>query len=62
MFVTETVHNFIGSAALLLMLLNPFLLIVYLIDLVQDMDFTAFSKVLSRAGVISVLVFIFFAP
>ena len=31
-------HPFVSSVALLLMLLNPFLLILYLTDLVQDLD------------------------
>lgn len=57
----EVLHSFISSATLLLMLLNPFLLILYLIDLVQEMDFPSFSKVLIRAGAISGLVFVLFA-
>ncbi len=61
MILTETTHSFISSAALLLMLLNPFLLIIYLIDLVQEMDFANFSKILIRAGIISGSVFVVFA-
>ncbi len=61
MILTETAHSFISSAALLLMLLNPFLLIIYLIDLVQELDFSAFSKILVRAGIISGVVFVIFA-
>ena len=52
---------FIKSFLLLLMLLNPFLLIIYLVDLVQEMDFHAFLKVLIRASCISSAVFITFA-
>lgn len=54
-------HDFISSVALLLMLLNPFLLILYLIDLVQDLDKTEFRNVLIRAGLISTGVFSVFA-
>ena len=52
---------FIKSFLLLLMLLNPFLLIIYLVDLVQEMDFHGFLKVLIRASCISSAVFITFA-
>lgn len=52
---------FIKSFLLLFMLLNPFLLIIYLVDLVQEMDFHAFLKVLIRASCISSAVFITFA-
>lgn len=54
-------HDFVSSVALLLMLLNPFLLILYLIDLVQDLDKTEFRNVLIRAGLISTGVFSVFA-
>lgn len=54
-------HAFISSVALLLMLLNPFLLILYLIDLVQDLDKNQFRNVLIRAGLISTGVFSLFA-
>jgi len=54
-------HPFIGSVALLLMLLNPFLLILYLIDLVQDLDRKTFRMVLIRAGLISGGIFALFA-
>jgi len=43
------------------MLLNPFLLIIYLVDLVQEMEFRDFSRVLNRAGWISSGIFIGFA-
>ncbi len=52
--------DFVRSVALLLMLLNPFLLIIYLIDLVQEMDRQAFRRVLVRAGIISGTVFLVF--
>lgn len=54
-------HPFISSVALLLMLLNPFLLILYLIDLVQDLDRRTFRMVLIRAGLISGSIFALFA-
>ena len=54
-------QEFISSVLLLLMLLNPFLLIIYLIDLMQELDDRSFSQVLVRAGIISTAVFILFA-
>jgi len=52
---------FTKSFLLLFMLLNPFLLIIYLVDLVQEMEFRDFSRVLNRAGWISSGIFIGFA-
>lgn len=52
---------FLSSFLLLFMLLNPFLLIVYLVDLVQEMEFRAFYAILCRAAWISTAVFILFA-
>lgn len=49
------------SAALLLVLLNPFLVIVYLVDVVEKLDRGQFARVLFRAGIISVAVFSGFA-
>jgi small neutral amino acid transporter SnatA (MarC family) len=54
-------HDFMSSVLLLLMLLNPFLLIIYLIDLIQELDDRAFSQVMLRAGLISTFVFIIVA-
>jgi small neutral amino acid transporter SnatA (MarC family) len=54
-------QEFISSVLLLLMLLNPFLLIIYLIDLMQELDDRSFSQVLVRAGIISCAVFILVA-
>ena len=51
----------IKSAALLLVLLNPFLLIIYLIDVVQNLDRKMFTRVLVRAGLIATTVFWLFA-
>jgi len=52
---------FIKSFLLLFMLLNPFLLIIYLVDLVQELEFRTFLRILTRAGWISSSVFITFA-
>ena len=46
-------NDFINSVTLLLILLNPFLLIVYLVELVQDLDLKVFSSVLLRGGIIA---------
>jgi len=54
-------HAFISSVLLLLMLLNPFLLIIYLIDLIQDLNAREFNRVVIRAGLISSGVFAIFA-
>lgn len=53
--------DFARSTALLLVLLNPFLVIVYLIDVVQKLPRRQFSLVLLRAGLISAAVFCAFA-
>ncbi len=52
--------EFVRSSILLFLLLNPFLLIIYLLDLVREMDRPAFSRVLFRAGAIAIIVFIAF--
>ena len=43
------------------MLLNPFLVVVYLIDIMEKMEISTFRQVLFRAGIISSIVFCFFA-
>lgn len=43
------------------MLLNPFLLIIYLIDVVQTLDRQQFIRVVARAGLIATTVFCLFA-
>ena len=53
--------DFIKSAALLLVLLNPFLVIIYLVDMVEKLERGQFSRVLIRAGMISGAVFCCFA-
>ncbi len=52
---------FIKSFMLLFMLLNPFLLVVYLVDLVQELELRTFFRVLHRAAWISSGIFIIFA-
>jgi len=53
--------NFVQSATLLLILLNPFLVIVYLIDMVEKLDGRTFARILIRAGLIACVVFCVFA-
>ena len=60
-YPTVEMVPFIKAAVLLLVLLNPFLVIVYLTDVVQKLDFSQFTRVLVRASVISVTVFCCFA-
>ena len=57
----EQVPVFVRSAALLFVLLNPFLLILYLTDVVQKLPPGRFAGVLLRASVISSVVFTLFA-
>jgi len=45
----------------MLVLLNPFLIIIYLTDMVQQLNQELFNKVLVRAGLIASLVFFCFA-
>jgi small neutral amino acid transporter SnatA (MarC family) len=51
----------VASALLLFGLLNPFLMSVYLIDLITDLPRTLFVRVLARGALISSIVFSFFA-
>lgn len=53
--------DFVKSTALLLVLLNPFLVIVYLTDVVEKLERRQFSRVLVRAGLIASAVFCCFA-
>ncbi len=53
--------EFLTSSALLLVLLNPFLVIIYLIDVVQKLDRRKFLCVMVGAGGISAGVFCVFA-
>ena len=53
--------EFIRSTGLLLVLLNPFLVSVYLIDVFEKLDRKQFTQVLIRAGLIASIVFCCFA-
>lgn len=53
--------SFLSSVGLLLVLLNPFLVIVYLADVVEKLDRRRFNRVLLRAGTISLVTFSVFA-
>ncbi|MFH1924190.1 MAG: MarC family protein [Planctomycetota bacterium] len=52
---------FVESAIVLLVLLNPFLLSVYLLNLMRELDIRRFGQVLVRAALISGVVFVAFA-
>jgi multiple antibiotic resistance protein len=53
--------DFFRSAALLFMLLNPFLVIMYLIDVVEKLEKRQFGFVMIRGGMIATAVFCCFA-
>jgi multiple antibiotic resistance protein len=53
--------DYLKSMTLLLVLLNPFLVIVYLMDVVEKLSFIRFSRILMRAALISLIVFFVFA-
>lgn len=53
--------EFFRSTTLLLTLLNPFLVIVYLSDVLEKLDLRQFTHVLIRAGLIATAVFWCFA-
>lgn len=53
--------DFIRATTLLLTLLNPFLVIIYLVDVVQKLKQEQFHRVLFRAGLIAIAVFCSFA-
>jgi len=52
---------FLKSLTLFLVLFNPFLMSIYLLDLIQELDSGTFFKVLFRATLISGSVFLLFA-
>lgn len=54
-------HDFLNAVALLLALLNPFLVVTYLFDVIQKLDRATFRRVLVRAALIGGLVFCLFA-
>lgn len=51
----------IRSTALLLTLLNPFLIVIYMVDVIQKLSSQQFQRVLVRAGMIAIAVFCLFA-
>jgi len=53
--------EFLKSAGLLLVLLNPFLVIIYILDMVQTLERPLFARVMARAGLIAGAVFCAFA-
>lgn len=53
--------DILKSSTLLLVLLNPFLVIIYLVDIVEKLDRKHFSRVMIRAGLIASVVFCCFA-
>lgn len=53
--------DFLTSTSLLLTLLNPFLVIIYLVDAVEKLKRERFHQVLVRGGLIAVAVFCSFA-
>lgn len=54
-------EQFSKSALLLFVLLNPFLMSVYLGELIKEMPFRGFARQLIHAGLISYAVFLLFA-
>ena len=52
---------FYKSFVLIFVLLNPFIMSIYLIGLVKEVDLVAFSRLMVRAGLISYVVFLLFA-
>lgn len=56
-----TFHEPTRTALLLLMLLNPFLLVIYLFDVFEKISARSFARVMIRAGAISTIVFVVFA-
>jgi small neutral amino acid transporter SnatA (MarC family) len=53
--------DIINSTILLLVLLNPFLVIVYLVDVVEKLERRQFARVMFRAGLIATAVYCCFA-
>ncbi len=61
MFSNGHLHTAIESCIFLLVLLNPFLLSIYLLDLIQKLPLAFLAGVLLRASLISGVVFCLFA-
>ncbi|MHC2070199.1 MarC family protein [Bremerella sp. T1] len=54
-------QELIDSATLLLVLLNPFLLCIYLLDLIEGLDLQSFTKTMVRTGLMSAAIYFGFA-
>lgn len=54
-------EQFTQTALLIFVLLNPFIMSIYLLSLVKWVDMHSFSKLMLRAGIISYIVFFMFA-
>ena len=54
-------NELIQSSALLFVLLNPFLVIIYLVEMIKKLDKKQFSQTLIYAGIIAIVVFSCFA-
>lgn len=54
-------NEFIKSTALLLVLLNPFLVVIYLTDVLEKLERKQFTRTIVRAGLIASAAFICFA-
>jgi len=52
---------FLESFSLFLVLFNPFLMSIYLLELIRELSFPVFFRVVARASLISFLVFVAFA-
>lgn len=52
---------FIKSVTLMVVLLNPFLMSLYLADLIDELDNRQFTRVLTRGAIIATTVFVVFA-
>ncbi|MCA9414628.1 MAG: MarC family protein [Candidatus Omnitrophica bacterium] len=53
--------EFLRATTLILVLLNPFLVVLYLLDVIQKREMKSFTKALAKAGFISILIFWIFA-
>ena len=54
-------ESFARSALLIFVLLNPFIMSIYLLSLIKEVDLPSFTRLMLRAGVISLVVFVLFA-
>lgn len=59
--MSQLINEVFRSVSMLLVLLNPFLIIVYLIDIVKKKPSAVFNKIMLRASVISFITFSSFA-